>query len=53
MGIAARAWVLEHYVEERVLALTADYYLSLLEAKSRSSTLAGADSQIESALPSL
>ncbi len=31
MGRAARAWVVEHYSEERVLALTANYYLSLLE----------------------
>jgi glycosyltransferase involved in cell wall biosynthesis len=31
MGQAARAWVLEHYVEDRVLGLTANYYLSLLE----------------------
>ena len=33
MGRAPRAWVMEHYSEERVLALTANYYLSLLEAK--------------------
>ena len=32
MGRAARAWVMEHYSEERVLGLTADYYLSLVEA---------------------
>ncbi len=31
MGRAARAWATEHYSEERVLGLTADYYLSLLE----------------------
>jgi glycosyltransferase involved in cell wall biosynthesis len=31
MGRAARAWVTEHYSEERVLGLTADYYLTLLE----------------------
>jgi glycosyltransferase involved in cell wall biosynthesis len=30
MGHAARAWVLEHYVEDRVLGLTADYYRNLL-----------------------
>ncbi|HUV68546.1 MAG TPA: glycosyltransferase [Terracidiphilus sp.] len=30
MGRAARAWVLEHYVEERVLGLTAAYYTGLL-----------------------
>lgn len=32
MGLAARAWVLEHFLEHRVLGLTADYYHSLLEA---------------------
>lgn len=32
MGEAARAWVLEHYVEDRVLGLTADYYRSLIES---------------------
>jgi glycosyltransferase involved in cell wall biosynthesis len=31
MGEAARAWVLKHYVDERVLGLTADYYKSLLK----------------------
>jgi glycosyltransferase involved in cell wall biosynthesis len=31
MGKAARAWVLEHYVNERVLRLTAAYYKSLLK----------------------
>jgi glycosyltransferase involved in cell wall biosynthesis len=31
MGVAARAWVLEHYVDERVLGHTADYYKSLLK----------------------
>ncbi len=31
MGQAARAWVLEHYLEARVLGMTADYYRSLLE----------------------
>ena len=33
MGQAARAWVLEHYAEDRVLGLTANYYLSLLETE--------------------
>jgi hypothetical protein len=32
MGRAARAWVMEHYSEERVLGMTADYYLSLVGA---------------------
>lgn len=32
MGRAARAWVLEHYAEARVLGLTADYYRSLFDA---------------------
>ncbi len=31
MGRAARAWVTEHYSEERVLGLTAEYYRSLLD----------------------
>jgi glycosyltransferase involved in cell wall biosynthesis len=31
MGLAARAWVVEHYSEERVLGLTAEYYRSLLD----------------------
>jgi glycosyltransferase involved in cell wall biosynthesis len=31
MGKAARAWVLEHFVDERVLGLTAAFYKSLLE----------------------
>jgi glycosyltransferase involved in cell wall biosynthesis len=33
MGQAARAWVLEHYAEDRVLGLTAAYYLSLVETE--------------------
>ena len=35
MGRAARAWVTEHYSEERVLGLTADYYLGLRGSRSR------------------
>jgi glycosyltransferase involved in cell wall biosynthesis len=31
MGQAARAWILEHYVDEHVLGLAATYYRSLLE----------------------
>jgi len=31
MGLAARAWVIEHYVNGRVLGLTVRYYQSLLE----------------------
>lgn len=30
MGRAARSWVLEHYIDERVLKLTTDFYRSLL-----------------------
>ena len=30
MGHAARAWVLEHFIDERVLGGTAAYYKSLL-----------------------
>jgi glycosyltransferase involved in cell wall biosynthesis len=33
MGAAARAWVLEHYVDERVLRLTSEFYKSLLNAE--------------------
>lgn len=33
MGRAARAWVVEHYSEERVLGLTAGFYRSLLETE--------------------
>ena len=33
MGRAARAWVVEHYSEERVLGLTASFYRSLLETE--------------------
>ncbi len=31
MGKAARAWILEHYVEARVVGMTVDYYKSLLD----------------------
>ena len=34
MGRAARAWIMEHYVESRVLTLTANYYRSLLASSS-------------------
>lgn len=34
MGRAARAWAIEHYSEDRVLGLTADYYRSLLKTDS-------------------
>jgi len=33
MGAAARAWVLEHYVDEHVLSLTSTFYKSLLKSK--------------------
>jgi glycosyltransferase involved in cell wall biosynthesis len=33
MGRAARAWILEHYVEARVVGMTVDYYISLLDAR--------------------
>ncbi len=32
MGQAARAWILEHYVESHVVGMTVDYYKSLLDA---------------------
>jgi len=31
MGHAARAWIIEHYLESRVVGLTVDYYKSLLD----------------------
>jgi glycosyltransferase involved in cell wall biosynthesis len=37
MGRAARAWVLENYASERVLALTVNYYKSLLAGVATSS----------------
>ena len=39
---AARAWVVEHYSEERVLGLTVDYYRSLLESRERATELQNA-----------
>jgi glycosyltransferase involved in cell wall biosynthesis len=33
MGKAARAWILEHYVEARVVGMTVDYYKSLLDTR--------------------
>jgi glycosyltransferase involved in cell wall biosynthesis len=33
MGAAARAWILEHYVDEHVMRLTSSFYKSLLTAK--------------------
>ena len=33
MGQSARAWILEHYVESRVVGMTVDYYKSLLDAQ--------------------
>lgn len=33
MGWAARAWVLEHFVNEQVLGRTVEYYMSLIEQK--------------------
>lgn len=32
MGRAARAWIVDHYLESRVLGLTADYYHRFLDA---------------------
>jgi len=32
MGLAARAWILEHFVDEQVLGRTAAFYKSLLES---------------------
>jgi glycosyltransferase involved in cell wall biosynthesis len=33
MGVAARAWILEHFVDERVLGLAAAFYKSMLTAE--------------------
>ena len=33
MGRSARAWILEHYVESRVVGMTVDYYKGLLDAR--------------------
>jgi glycosyltransferase involved in cell wall biosynthesis len=33
MGRSARAWILEHYVESRVVGMTVNYYKSLLDAR--------------------
>jgi glycosyltransferase involved in cell wall biosynthesis len=41
MGQAARAWVLEHYVNERVLGLAVCYYKSLLERSLRADARSG------------
>ena len=32
MGQAARAWIVNHYLESRVLGLTAEYYRGLVES---------------------
>jgi glycosyltransferase involved in cell wall biosynthesis len=49
MGQAARAWVFERYIDERVLGLTAAWYRSLFEAPKES--LASQPAQIESTYP--
>ena len=51
MGAAARAWVLEYYLEERVLALTAEFYLGLLDQIQPPAPVASVKS-IENALSS-
>ena len=33
MGLAGRAWVLEHYMESHVVGMTVDYYKSLLDTR--------------------
>jgi len=32
MGQAARRWILDHYLESRILGLTAEYYRGLVES---------------------
>jgi glycosyltransferase involved in cell wall biosynthesis len=39
MGKAARAWIMEHYMESRVVGLTVDYYKSLLDDRAVGSLL--------------
>jgi glycosyltransferase involved in cell wall biosynthesis len=39
MGVAARAWVVEHFQDRRVLALANNYYKSLLEPVAATSTV--------------
>lgn len=39
MGVAARAWILEHFQDQRVLSLTQNYYRSLLEPLAEAESL--------------
>ncbi len=39
MGHAARAWILEHYAESRVVGLTVDYYKGLIDDRTAASLL--------------
>jgi len=41
MGLAARAWVLDHYVNDDVLGRTAHYYMSFLKPKPGKSSRSG------------
>jgi glycosyltransferase involved in cell wall biosynthesis len=43
MGLAARAWIHEHYLESRVLGLTADYYRQLVGMEPPPSRPPGSD----------
>lgn len=45
MGAAARAWIIEHYVNERVLGLTVDFYKSLLRSREPAVVNSGAVSR--------
>jgi glycosyltransferase involved in cell wall biosynthesis len=47
MGLAARAWVIDHYVNDHVLGRTAQYYKSLLDRNHSRSKPIPADSMLE------
>jgi glycosyltransferase involved in cell wall biosynthesis len=42
MGKAARAWVVKHYLESRVLGLTANYYRGLVSSTPRATQMQNA-----------
>jgi glycosyltransferase involved in cell wall biosynthesis len=39
MGIAAREWIIEHFIDARVLALTVELYESLLKDPNRANNI--------------
>lgn len=46
MGRAGRAWILEHYLESRVVGMTVDYYKSLLDVRLAASLPGAAGSEV-------